>query len=176
MDKTGTLFTIAWLGHTDPPEGAPRILCEYFQLGKRNGLPVELANFPVSLGGGYMITSQHVSKPGVEFSVEALASIRKKRIARKITAKVPLFADHFIDEQISRNPDYFAGITDAKLKAASDRAHEQEAKRYSELMARPNVLVVYAQEPEACRQRAARLRAEMDEVKRKAAERRMVTI
>jgi hypothetical protein len=49
---------------------------------------------------------------------ESLARVRRKRLTRRVTAKVPMFADHFIDAELARKPDYYDGITDPNIEVS----------------------------------------------------------
>jgi hypothetical protein len=166
-DDWGTLYTISWFNpYTEPPEEAPRVLAEMFVIGHQHGqCPKAIDEFPLSPGGGYSIRIQHVGKPGKTLPPETLAVIRKKRITRRVTAKVPMFAEHFVQEEISKKKSYYDGLTDPRLKDAADQANALAWARYEELMSRPGVLVVYAQEPAACKELAVRLRADVEAMK-----------
>jgi hypothetical protein len=141
----------------------------FWQGGKT---PDAIASFPVTLGGGYYLCSQSLAVPGKQLPPETLAVIRKKRITRRVAAKVPMFADHFIAEAIAKKPEYYDGVTDAKLKEALDAQNIKEWERYYFFTAHIGELIIYGNEPQVCRERAAKIKAEMDEVKRKAEERK----
>lgn len=165
----GRLYQIAWSRYTDPPEGSPRVLCEVFTMG--NKPPVEFDNFPRSLGGGYSLYSCHIAPPPKQLPPETLAVIRKKRLARRLNAKVPMFAEQFIEEELTKKPDYYNGITDAHLQTAKDDTLAREWARYYDLISRIDQVVIYAQEPQVCKDQAARLRAEMLDIQQKARKR-----
>jgi hypothetical protein len=158
---TGRLYTIEWSNpYTQPPGGAPRVLAEMFvpnTPGSQNRTPSEIETFPYSLGGGYSMYSRHVSPPPRGLSQKSLAKVRRKRLARRVNAKVPMFADHFTRVELNRKPDYYAGITDQAIEERRLARIEEEHAAWQEYWSRPNQLVVYGQEPEACRHRAEQI-------------------
>ena len=159
--KTGRLYRIEWANpYTQPPDGAPRVLAEMFvphTPGSQNWTPAEIEAFPHSLGGGYSVFSRHVSPPPRELPIESLAKVRRKRLARRVNAKVPLFAEHFTQVELNRKPDYYDGITNPEIEQRREARIEEEHAEWQEFWSRPNQLVVYGQEPEACRQLAEQL-------------------
>jgi hypothetical protein len=167
--KTGRLYTIEWANpYTQPPDGAPRVLAEMFvpnKPGQGNRTPAEIEAFPLSMGGGYSVFSRHVSPPPRELSIQSLAKVRRKRLARRVNAKVPMFAEHFTQAEINRKPGYYAGITDPDIEQRRTARIEEEHAEWQEFWSRPNRLVVYGQEPEACRQRAEQLWKETQAVR-----------
>ena len=157
---SGSIHRIEWSNpYTDPPAGAPRILAEVFTLDRKP--PKEYLDFPVSLGGGYCRTSAHVSPPARQLPAESLASVRQKRLARRVRKKAPLFADEFIRQELEAKPAYYAGETDATLKAAHDEVLTHEAAAYWDYLTRVDQVIIYANEPPECRARAAQLLAEI---------------
>lgn len=166
MKTTGTLYQIAWRGGA-APEGWPRVLCEMFMVGHLSIPPLAVREFPHTLGGGYTLSIQHVPYPMIPLKPEVLARVRRQRLERRLQAKVPLFAEQMAAQELARKPEYYAGITDAKIEAEKQAALEREWSRYLELTGRPGELVVYAQEPEECRSKAARLAEEMAAVREK---------
>ena len=102
--------------------------------------------------------SRHISPPSSRgLSQASLAKVRRKRLARRVNAKVPMFADHFTRVELNRKPDYYAGITDQAIEERRLARIEAEHAAWQEYWSRPNQLVVYGQEPEACQQRAEQL-------------------
>ncbi len=162
----GRLFQIAWSGHTNPPDGAPRVLCEVFTLSHTP--PAEFTQFEVSLGGGYALYSCHIAPPPKQLPEASLATVRKKRLTRRLTAKVPMFAEQFAAEEMAQKPDYYNGLTDAHLQTVKDDLLTREWARYEELLGRIDQVIVFAQEPQACKEKAARLKAEMLEIQQRA--------
>jgi hypothetical protein len=168
---TGRLLTIEWSNpYTTPPAGAPTVLCQVFTLGKKP--PTEFSQFKFSLGGGYSLTSRYVAPPVKQLSQETLANVRKKRLARRIGKKVPLFADFFIQQEVERKPAYYNGITDEALQSKKDEVASLELERYRNYLAHIDEVIIYAEEPEECRIKAERLRAEMLLVLERAKERK----
>lgn len=161
IGKTGRLFRVEWNNpYTEPPDGAPRILAEMFvphEAGAGSQTPAEIEAFPYSLGGGYGVRSSHVSPPPGQLSKESLATVRQKRIARRVNAKVPMFSEHFIQEEIARKPDYYQGVTDPDIEGRRLARIQKESADYKDYFSRPNQLVVFGREPEACRRRAEQL-------------------
>lgn len=164
---TGTLYQIAWSNpYTDPPSGAPRVLAEVFVLG-RQAPPEEFESIPCSLGGGYSHYLAYVAPPPRTLPPETLAGIRKKRLARRVAAKYPMFADEFTQQALVRNPDYYAGITDSAIQERANATLAQEWQRYYERISRPGKTIIYGEEPGECVKASARLKAEMNALTRK---------
>lgn len=157
---SGRLHKIQWSNpYTDPPAGAPRVLAEVFTLGKN--APVGFSELRTA-GGGYSCIESHIEEPSIkELSQASLASVRKKRLARRVTAKVPLFADFFIQQAIDAKPDFYNGITDEVFIKRRDEVLEYEAKRFKFLKSNVEKIIIYGEEPKECKETAARLRAEM---------------
>jgi hypothetical protein len=161
MNVIGTLFSYEWGNpYTQPPEGL-RVLAEIFVPGHCSQVPAELRALNVTLGGGYSLTITHIGEPPKRLGQAALASVRRKRLERRVRAKAPMFADQFIAQELEKKPEYYNGITDEQLQQARDQVIEQERARNEELFSRPNQLIIYGQEPAACKERAARFRAEL---------------
>ncbi|MBI5841455.1 MAG: hypothetical protein HZB19_15260 [Chloroflexi bacterium] len=158
---SGWLHSVEWSNsHTNPPAEAPRILAEVFTLEKDT--PIEFQNFSYSLGGGYSKTIRYVAEAsGKELSKEVLASVRKKRLVRRVKAKVPMFADFFIEQEIQRKAEYYDGITDGGLQQAREEVLAHELERFEFFKANVNKVFIYADEPNECKEKAARLRVEM---------------
>jgi hypothetical protein len=164
--KTGRLYRLEWSSpYTSPPDGAPRVLAEIFILGNPTQPPAELMAVPHSLGGGYSLTSRHISPPSKQLPPETLARVRQQRLARRVNAKTPMFAEQFIAAEWARKPEYYAGITDPDIEERKQAALQREKEEWFALCSRPNRLVVYGQEPEACRSKSEELRAEMQEIR-----------
>ncbi len=168
MTIVGTLWQIAWGNpYTTPPEGAPRVLAEYFCPGHVSQCPREISDFAYSLGGGYGLGVSHFEHHR-RLSQESKASIRKKRLKDRVEKTAPLFAEQIIADEIAKKPEYFDGITAPETEQA---LHDSD-ERLASLQENANTLIVFAQEPEECKRQAEALRAEMAEIGRKAAERR----
>ena len=73
-------------------------------------------------------------KPPKQLSQDAVKSVRRKRLTRRMEKKYPLFADQMIDEELQSNPDYYEGITDPEIQAAKDRVIQGERDRYERYM------------------------------------------
>lgn len=164
--NTGRLYRLEWGSpYTSPPDDAPRVLAEIFVPGNPTQPPAELMAVPHSLGGGYSLTSRHIPPPGKQLPPETLARVRQKRLARRVNAKTPMFAEQFIAAEQARKPDYYAGITDPDIEERKQAALQREREEWLDLCSRPNIMVIYGQEPEACRRKSAQLRAEMQEIR-----------
>jgi hypothetical protein len=77
VNDFGTLYSIEWHGY-NRPKNWPQILAEMFIIGHTSNPPIEIANFPHSLGGGYSLTVRHVPPPRVCMKPELLARIRRQ--------------------------------------------------------------------------------------------------
>jgi hypothetical protein len=172
--KTGRLYRVEWANpYTVPPDGAPRILAEIFVPGWTGSAPAEIENFPRSLGGGYSLTSRHVSPPPRSLPQASLANVRQKRLARRMNRKAPMFAEQFITDELRRKPAYYAGITDPDIEQRRNARIDEERTEWQGYWSRPNQLVVYGQEPEACRLRAEQLLAETRAIRERLAPREL---
>jgi hypothetical protein len=157
---SGRLHKIQWSSqHSDPPAGAPRVLAEVFTIDRNP--PAGFYELRTA-GGGYSCTESYIEEPSIkELSQKSLASVRRKRLARRVTAKVPLFADFFIQQAIDAKPDFYNGITGEAYIKARNEVLEMEAKRFEFLKNNIGKIIVYGEEPIECKERAARLRAEV---------------
>jgi len=128
---TGFRYTIQWHSpHTEPPDGQPRVKAEMFETteqrrerearGERT--PPEWFRELHKIGDGYCIGVQHISPPPRQLPRETLASVRRKRLRRRIEKKYPLFAEQMIAEEMAKKPAYYDGITDPHLQAGKDAA------------------------------------------------------
>ena len=160
-DVTGRLWSIDYRGYC--PAGWPVRLAEMFVPGGGSRPPAEILGVRHTLGSGYGLTCQHVAPPPRQIGQENLADRRQKRAARRIERSAPLFAEQFLAEELAAKPDYYAGVTDPEIAAKHDAVLAAEGRRYEELLSRPNRLVVLAEEPEAAREKAARIREELVE-------------
>ena len=79
-----------------------------------------------------------------------------------------MFADFFIDQEMEKKPDYYNGITDERLKQAHDAVLKSEWERYYRLINRPGEVIVYADEPQECKDKSARLKTEMTAIQQRA--------
>lgn len=164
---TGRHFRIEWFNaHTDPPDGAPRVLCEVYVI-EGNKPPAEFTNFPFSHGGGYSVTSSHVPFPARVLPQSSLASIRRKKLEARIKEKYPMFSEQFLDEELKRKPDYYNGITEESLQIAKDNVLKSEKERYEFFLENIDMVIIHAQEPEACKERSRKL---LEEIKQQKAE------
>lgn len=163
--RSGTLHTIEWGNpYTSPPAGAPRILAECFTFERYP--PDAFCQIKFTLGGGYSHVTRHVAPPPSSVPQETLARIRRQRLARRVNAKTPMFAEHFIEQALEQKPEFYSGITDPQLQTARDKVLENEWERYYVLMSRPGEVIVYADEPRECRDRAAHLLEQIRVIRR----------
>lgn len=174
MQVKGVLFQIKWNNpYTTPPSGASRVLAEIFLPDATDGKPPpEILAIPVTPGGGYSLAFRAIPPPPSQLPVETLARVRRKRLERRVRAKAPLFANEFIADELARKPDYYDGVTDPDIEARRQLALEQGRAERERLFARPNVLIVYGAEPEACRRRADQIRREFLENQERARNKR----
>lgn len=115
-------ITYEWSSrYKDPPNGQPRVLAEvylpYSEWPQPTPPEIEAVWKP---GSGYSIYITFLSQPPKQMNKEALASVRLKRLRRRIEKKYPLLADHVIAEEIAKKPEYYQGITRADLQASRD--------------------------------------------------------
>jgi hypothetical protein len=136
----GAVWKIEWNNpYTNPPEGMPRILAEFFYNNddpRSRLLPSEVNDFYTKhnlQGNGYGIywQSVHIQKT---LDQGKLASIRKKRLQRRMSEKYPLFAAQFIAEELEKKPEYYSGITDARINQKRASILEAEESHLHELL------------------------------------------
>ena len=141
MTHVGWLYQIIWSNpYTDPPTGYSRIKAEMFESVEQREfrsthgeyacpVPKDFAELH-QLGDGYCVAITAICTPSKQLSKEALASVRRKRLERKVKNKFPLFAEQMIADEINRNPDYFKGITREDLQLKHDEAIVEEQAIY----------------------------------------------
>ena len=163
MGIVGSLWCIAWGNpYVDPPPPGLKVLARIFVPGHSTYPPEELKAIKYSLGGGYCLTCRAMTEPIQQRSPEVLARIRRKRLIRRMNAKTPLFADFFVEQELARKPDYYDGVTDARLEAERQKALAADREVFEMVLARPNELIVFGDEPPECKVRAEQLRANID--------------
>ena len=145
MTHVGFHYTIQWASpYSDPPGGLPKIMAEMYEtLDQRehrreigeygNGVPPSFSALH-KIGDGYCVCITSVSTPSKPYSQKTLASVRLKRITRRLSKKYPLIADELIADEIKKKPEYFSGITDEKIKANYDKAIEWEKEVYDRFL------------------------------------------
>ena len=106
----GFLYRLEWANpYTDPPGGMPRVMAEIF-LKSENGEGARIPQMMMELhepGCGFCVSVRAIRPPKKGFTPEALASVRQKRLRRRLEKKYPLFADQMFDEAINERPAYF---------------------------------------------------------------------
>lgn len=144
MTHVGFHYTIQWGSpYSDPRGGLPRIKAEMYETleqrerrrenGDGYGVPSAFSALH-TIGDGYSVYITSVCTPTKRYSKETLAVVRKKRLSRRITKKYPLFADQLIVDEIYKKPEYYAGETDAKIKADCDQAIAWEEEVYRKFL------------------------------------------
>jgi hypothetical protein len=159
---TGYWHKIEWGSpYSEPPAGAPRVLAETYTdtVSGRKMLPA------TTLGGGYSIVTTFMREPGRKLSPQSLARVRRKRLERRVLAKAPLFAEQLVSAEIARKADYYAGITDERIEAMRDEEDLRYAALYERLEAMRGIVMIYADEPAECGERARMLLGEFEERK-----------
>jgi len=127
------IWSIKWGNpHRTPPDGKPQCLGQ--KVVRYDGpwghtCPPELADLH-QLGDGYSLNVTFVSKPPRMLPQQTLASIRLKRLRRRVEKKYPLFAEQIIADEIACKPDYYAGITRSDLLAQHQAIIAAERKAY----------------------------------------------
>lgn len=148
----GFLWQIVWFNpSTDPPVGQPRLLaevyvpCDYPGQGasKRPGDLMALHK----PGSNYVVTIRAIMPASRQLSQESLASIRQKRLSRRMERQAPLLAAQLIADELTAKPDYYAGITDPTIEAARSAVLDAEESERKRLLANPGRLFVYASIP-----------------------------
>jgi len=135
----GFYYRVEWGNpYTSPPENKPRIIAEYFESIEQRSARMQQGEpaFPKwlsdlhQIGDGYAICGSAICKPSTPLPREKLASIRKKRLVRRLTKKYPLLFEQFMKSELERKPDYYSGITDSDIEAARDDAIRQQEELY----------------------------------------------
>ena len=146
MSDYGVLIQLAWRNpYTQPPNGL-RVLAEIFRPQSAPGARIAPAEFDFlhTFGDGYgNVFSFPSFSPMRELPPESLATVRRKRTARRMQKKYPLFADQFTQEAITENPEYYAGITRDDLAVAKAAVLSREAERMAYLSAHLGELMIY---------------------------------
>lgn len=133
-DILGAVWSVAWSNpYTSPPNGKHRVLVEMFlpvdhPQCRVGGPPAEVQEVldQIGIGKGYGLCWRAVEETPRQLSPEVLANVRRKRVERRIRNKYPLFADQFIEEELLRKPDYYAGITDPEIQRMKDEEINRE--------------------------------------------------
>lgn len=145
MATIGVLIQLAWTNpYREPPNGL-HVLAEVFRsnntLNSRE-VPQEFCNLH-KLGDGYGNSFTFLSCTVKKLPKETLSSIRKKRLIRRMEKKYPLFAEQFIQEEISLKQDYYAGETRADLEANRDALNKLEHERIEFLTQHIGKVIIY---------------------------------
>lgn len=146
-EKYGVLIQLRWSNpYSEPPAGRPRVLSEIFRHcddPEARKSPAEFDQLH-SLGDGY---SNYLCFPALapmrELPAASLASVRRKRVTRRIEKKYPLFAGEFVKQELDRQPEYYAGITRPDLAEKKDEITRRESERLEYLEARRGQLLFY---------------------------------
>ena len=124
----GFLHRLEWSNpYTNPPDGV-RVVKEIFipiDDESCRQMPREIEEMLV-IGSGYCHTIRAITPFPRERSREALASLRQKRLRRRVEEKYPLYADQFIEEELRKKADYYDGLKDERLVRARKEIREEE--------------------------------------------------
>jgi hypothetical protein len=145
MNTIGVLIELRWSNpYTQPPNGV-RILAEIYRPydDPEARKPPDVFDELHTLGDGYSHIYSFISPRIKELPPDKLASVRKKRIARRVQKKYPMFAEQFLAEEIAKNPEYYDGVTRSDLKEVRDKVLNNEAERLAYLQGRSGQVMVY---------------------------------
>ncbi len=139
----GAIWAVKWTNpYTEPPDKKPRVLIQVYRPEghpevRGSSPPAEIQRVldEIGLGNGYGLFWRPVSSPPKQVPPEKLAKIRRRRTERRIQEKYPLFADQFVNEELMKKPDYYAGITDKHLEDARIEVIKSEEREIAELIA-----------------------------------------
>lgn len=139
----GAVWSVRWSNpYTAPPDNRPRVLVQVYRpeghpevRGPKPPAEIQRTLDEIGFGSGYSLHWRPISTPPEPKTPQKLAKIRRQRLERRIQKKYPLFADQFIQEELERKPDYYAGITDSDLAAARAEVTEIEEREIAELIA-----------------------------------------
>lgn len=145
MSHVGFIHAIHWSNpYTEPPRGLPRTLAEVFipLSGEVHGTktPDFLYEILPPRGTGWSTTIRALNEPIKEISKEKKVSIRRKRLARRINNKYPMFAEQFVQETISRKSDYYNGNDE---DAGRNEILQKEQDDFIRFTSNPGKLFIY---------------------------------
>jgi len=151
----GFLYQLRWYTpYSEPPDGMPRVLAEFYDPQDQPRKTSELLDLLSlhTIGDGYTLYIQYVPEaPVKEMDKEKLASIRKKRLKRRLQAKYPLFAEQFEQEEMAKRAEYYEGKTDAEIEARRQEVLAHEKARLEYLQANAGKILIYGEKPEGWR-------------------------
>jgi hypothetical protein len=123
MATVGYRYSLEWFSpYADPPDGKPRILAEMYESVERRkerearGEPSVPLEFVEQKQPHYSVYVQAVEKPSISLPPETLASIRKKKLAKRLRDKYPMFADQFYEEETNRRELYYSGQDTERIR------------------------------------------------------------
>jgi len=137
----GHVWQIAWSNpYTEPP--GPRILVEMFvpsvkEAGAR--LPDAIKEHPRP--DGYALCCAGIEGLPRQRTAEQRGKMRRRRLEQREAAKHPLFAEQFVEQELTARPEYFAG---EELYSIADEI-ERVKQRLEYLLDHPNELLVYGE-------------------------------
>lgn len=126
-----------WSPYSEPPDGV-RVKMEIYIPADVEGCrqtpkEIEDAWVPGKGYGGYCHSVRAVTKLPREMCQETLKVIRQKRLRRRVEESCPLFAEHFIAEELGKKAEYYEGITDEKYVRARREMAEEERELFERL-------------------------------------------
>lgn len=120
--------------YTKPPDGKPRVLAEvFYPYSEHPKLNIPEIESLIEFGSGYTVAYSFIGEPLKQLDQHTLADIRKKRLKRRVEKKYPLFASEIIADEISKNPDYYDGITRDDLQEKHDEIIRLERESLDEI-------------------------------------------
>lgn len=136
---TYATILVRWYSpYTQPPDGKPRILWAASIPWPFDGDYLEIIPFSkcgVKKEGKYSVVLQNGDlKPMRSHSAESKSRQRIGNLKRRISKKAPLFADHFMDQEISKKPEYYDPEAIKKGKTTSQIIAEIESKNDQTMM------------------------------------------
>ena len=112
METLGFIWKIEWSNpYTTPTR--KRVLAELFVPGPATRRPVILDTVPAV--PGYTCTCAPILYYPEPFTEQRRAKMRKGNLTRRIGKKYPMFAEQFIEEELTAEPDYYAGEYDKSI-------------------------------------------------------------
>jgi hypothetical protein len=142
----GFLYSIEWNNpYTSPPAGEASVKARYFAPVRKEGegarVPEELKALRMT-GGGYSMTIRAILEPQMVKTDEELARSRKKRLKKRMKKETPLFAEHFENVELGRNPSYYEGKS--RYEAERQEVLRREQEEYEYLAEHPFEVLVTA--------------------------------
>ncbi len=152
----GTLITVEWkypstYAGRSPADG---VFCRALWFTPRHistlQQPPEIDRY-WSPGCGYHVSTRFLTPLIKQLSQGTLASVRRKRLHRRVVKKYPLLADLIEAEELQRRPGYYSGLTDEHYAEPRRQSEECEKRIHGFLLDHADAIVEWASIPDYLR-------------------------